>query len=80
MSMLAILTGFLAAGALDQAPADSSNARDPNEMICRTISDTGSRLTRSRVCLTRAQWAERRRASQADIESSQSRRMVQPEG
>ena len=31
---------------------------DPNEIVCRVENEIGSRLTRTRVCRTRAEWAE----------------------
>jgi hypothetical protein len=47
---------------------------DPNEMICRSIEDTGSRLSRSRICLTRAQWADHRRHQRQTVERNQASR------
>lgn len=38
-----------------------STSNDPNQVICRTISDIGSRLSKRRVCRTRAGWEELRR-------------------
>lgn len=34
----------------------TGGAQDPNEMVCRTITATGSRLGGNRVCHTRAEW------------------------
>ena len=36
--------------------ATSAVPRDPNERICETHTEVGSRLNRRRTCMTRAQW------------------------
>lgn len=41
-----------------RAPKDK---HDPNKMICEDEEVLGSRLATKRVCMTRAQWAERQR-------------------
>lgn len=38
------------------AAAEPAAGEDPNEMICKTKETTGSRLRKSKVCKTRAQW------------------------
>lgn len=47
--------------------------RNPNDVLCRNSGDTGSRLARSRVCMTRAEWAEIRRTSRQAIDRAQTR-------
>lgn len=42
-----------------------------NEKVCETITVTGSRLGKKKICATRAQWAERRLQDRQDIERSQ---------
>ncbi len=42
-----------------------------NETVCRTVAETGSRLSRSRVCRTRAQWEQQRREKREDVERGQ---------
>jgi len=44
-----------------------------NETVCRTVAETGSRLSRSRVCQTRAQWDQQRRDMRQNVEQSQTR-------
>jgi hypothetical protein len=56
--------------AADDAAAPS-NKRDPNKMVCENEEVIGSRLATKRVCMTRAQWAERQRADRALVERSQ---------
>jgi hypothetical protein len=75
MKKLLILGGIaVSASALAQAqssPNGSGSTPDPNQTICRTSADTGSRLSRTRVCMTRAQWDDRRRETRENINRSQ---------
>ena len=63
---------FLATAAVASAQQSSGQAaqnaseRDPNEVICRRMQESGSLARRTRRCLTRAQWdrlAEQNRAN-----------------
>ena len=73
---------LLATGAMAQpAPSSSSNGAgaggrqtDPNQMICRSIRETGSMLSRTRICKTRAQWEEERRTTRQTIDRAQTNR------
>ena len=68
----------VAAPALAQTPSPPSGAGpalDPNQTICRSIADTGSRLSRSRVCMTRQQWEERNRDTRQNVERAQTQRV-----
>ncbi|HEV2817819.1 MAG TPA: hypothetical protein VGW40_11450 [Allosphingosinicella sp.] len=67
MRKLAILCASAAAAAgLAQAlavadpPAGTSRQveGDPNQMVCRSETETRSRIKGRRICLTRAQWRE----------------------
>jgi hypothetical protein len=49
-------------------------ARDPNEIVCERQKETGSRLASTKVCKTRAQWAEDQRADRMTIEKIQTER------
>jgi hypothetical protein len=65
--------------ALAQAPAAGSTAAtsgnpDPNEMVCRRVNESGSRLNAARICMTRQQWVDYQRQMRADTEQSQNRR------
>jgi hypothetical protein len=54
------------------APAsERSTAADPNEKVCENLSQIGSRLTKKRVCATRAEWADRRLQDRKDGEAIQ---------
>jgi len=64
----------LAAAAPAPALADTNAPQlDPNEVICRTVSATGSRLATSRRCATRAQWLEDERAQRTWLNERQTR-------
>jgi len=53
---------------------------DPNELICRSQATVGSRLARQRVCATRQQWIDQRRADRDLAEKAQTRRVWCKEG
>jgi hypothetical protein len=64
-----------------QPQAQQQNAkppRDPNEIVCERQQEIGSRLAMTKVCKTRAQWAEDRRADRATIEKVQTNRDLNP--
>jgi hypothetical protein len=79
MKKMIILSSILVSGAaVALAPASEGAPKggtiDPNEIVCMNVSDTGSRLTRHRVCMTRAQWADSRRTTRQDAERTQGSR------
>lgn len=80
MKKMIILGAFLtSSAAFAQAPTSggttSEAAQDPNETICMYVAETGSRLSRVRVCMTRAQWAESRRTTRQGVERTQTQRV-----
>jgi hypothetical protein len=70
-ALLASSAGWAEAPAPGQA---GEAALNPNEMICRSVEDTGSRLSRSRICMTRGQWADHRRNQRQTVERNQASR------
>ena len=66
-------SALIASAAIAETPAAPAPAaaNDPSERICITRTEIGSRLGRTRVCATRAQWAADRRAAQATTEHGQ---------
>ncbi len=63
------------------AQADKSKAApDPNEVICEKQKELGSRLSTKRVCMTRAQWAERRLLDRQELEKVQTNRGLRNPG
>ena len=73
MKKLAVLTLATIASAVPAAAETSSPQLDPNEVICRTVRVTGSRLGMSRRCATRAQWLEDERQQRAQMAERQIR-------
>jgi hypothetical protein len=73
MKKLVVLTLAMIASVPAPAAADNPPTPDPNEVICRTVSVTGSRLGASRRCATRAQWAEDERAQRRQLAERQTR-------
>ena len=69
----ACATLLVTATAVVAAPAQQSS-NDANKQICRTISDTGSRLGHARECHTAAEWAELRRQTQQNVDHIQNSR------
>lgn len=60
-----------------QQQSDSAkNKHDPNEVVCEKQMVTGSRLGSKRICMTRTQWAEQRRADRQETERVQTLRTV----
>ena len=47
---------------------------DTERLICRTVTENGSRLGATRVCRTRAEWAEQRRQTRETIDHIQNSR------
>lgn len=77
-AFVAALIGLVIPAAVIPATAmaaeDDSKARkapDPDEVVCVSEPELGSRLVRRRTCMTRAQWAERRLQDRQTVERSQ---------
>ena len=49
----------------------STTAPDPNAKVCQTVSQIGSRLSKKKICATRAEWAEMKRADREVIDQAQ---------
>lgn len=52
----------------------ASAAGDPSQVICEKVEQIGTRLSNSRVCMTRSQWAEQRRLNRQEVEKAQQTR------
>lgn len=76
------LTALLGASAALTTPSVAANQTgtkkvlDPNEMVCTSDPELGSRLVRHKTCMTRAQWAERRRNDRELVEHTQTQLCV----
>ena len=64
-----------ATGAVAQASSDTAGSRGPdndaNRMICENQTEIGSRLSRRRICRTRAEWDAHRAQSRDTVERVQ---------
>jgi hypothetical protein len=52
-------------------PSSKPRKGDPNEVVCEKIEVIGSRLAVKRVCGTRAEWAEKRKADRDILDQVQ---------
>jgi hypothetical protein len=74
--------GFSFAGksALDPAVAKvptqpgAVKGRNATEIVCEKVEVMGTRLGSNRVCMTRAEWAQRRRTDREEVERAQTQR------
>jgi signal-transduction protein with cAMP-binding, CBS, and nucleotidyltransferase domain len=64
---LIVAASALSAPVTAQA-ATGAQVRDPNEKICETVSQVGSRLSKKKVCATRAEWATTRKDEKETLE------------
>lgn len=77
MSLTAVtVTSPCYARPADQQEQSKKKTRNPNETVCEEEEVLGSRLATRRVCLTRAQWAEKRRDDRALVDRSQTQLCV----
>ena len=64
----------VAAPLFAQQDSTARKVRDPNEVVCERQEEIGTRLGGQKVCKTRAEWAEERRAARQDIDKVQTQR------
>lgn len=81
-----LVCALLLAGPAWAQPASNASANgagaaaaNPDQMVCRSVRETGSMLGRSRICKTRAQWEAERRETRQTIDRSQTNRVVRGE-
>ena len=60
------------AGRYDRAEGRPNG--DPNQVICRTETEIGSRLSRRRVCRTRSEWATLEQQTRQTVDRTQTYR------
>lgn len=70
----AAAAALITASSLVAQPSGSSAGAD--KQICRSISDTGSRLGHTRACHTAQEWAELRRQTRQNIDRIQTRQAM----
>jgi hypothetical protein len=66
---LFVILALASTAAMAEKPREEQGDKD--KLICRTEADLGTRLGGTRVCLTREQWAERRRQAREATEQGQ---------
>jgi hypothetical protein len=59
----------------DSGSSSGASARKSTQMVCRPIKETGSRLSKRKLCMTREQWAEQKRIMRSDLNQAQTRRL-----
>lgn len=75
MKKLILIAALLTpAGALADSPSSGASDKRSTQMVCRPIKETGSRLSKKRICMTREQWAEQKRIMRTDLNQAQTRR------
>ncbi len=65
---------FAVSATAQQGTEPGKKARDPNEIVCEKSPVLGSRLATKKICMTRAEWAERRLQDRQDIDHAQTMR------
>ena len=80
-TLLACAVLASAATAWAQGPSTSTVNQegpdnDPNEIVCRYENTIGSRVNRTRVCRTRAEWAEARAQTRQVVDRVQNGRQT----
>jgi hypothetical protein len=70
---LALVGAVVVATQANAETAASSDAKDPNEVVCKRVYPTGSRTRATKVCATRAEWAAQASASSESVKTMQSR-------
>ena len=75
MKKLILIAALLApTGALADSGSGGADAKRGTQMVCRAVKETGSRLSKRRICMTREQWAEQKRIMRSDLNQAQTRR------
>lgn len=75
MKKLILIAALMApTGALADSSSSGASAKRNTQMVCRPIKETGSRLSKKRICMTREEWAEQKRIMRSDLNQAQTRR------
>ena len=57
--------------------ANKEDVKDPDQVVCRRETDTGSRIKSTKVCMSRRQWAEQGREAARAINAMPSNKSTQ---
>ena len=71
--MLAVIGLIIGAPLVSPAALAQQRAQatDPNAKVCETVSQVGSRLSKKKICATRAEWAEMKRQDREVVDQAQ---------
>ena len=72
--LLAAAPALAQTGTASVPSPPAATDKNSSEIICEKQEATGSRLTKRRVCMTRAQWADLKLQDRQEIERAQVRR------
>jgi hypothetical protein len=73
----ACAVALVTATAVIAQPSSGSESKDnANKQICRTMTEIGSRLARTRACHTAQEWAELRRQARQNVDHIQASRAM----
>lgn len=64
----------LAQSTANSAPVNAKPVENPNEIVCEKQETTGSRIGARRVCMSRAEWADRKLQDRQELERVQVQR------
>lgn len=71
VSVTLLLTAAPALAQTQAAERTKAAKNDPNRVVCEKIEQIGSRLATKRICMTVAQWEEKRRLDREDLQNTQ---------
>ncbi len=74
LSFMAVVAMVSVTPAVAQASDSKKKSKDPNEVVCEKQEVLGSRVATKRICMTRAEWAEKRRLERLEIDKAQTAR------
>lgn len=80
MKTISTVLAVAAVLAASSVSAQKTGSADPDRMICRKETPTGSRLGARRTCHTAGEWAEMARADRMSLERTQMQRYKGSEG
>ena len=69
----ALLLGTAAGATV--AASHKGRTKSPDDIICKELSMSGSRLDEKRVCMTRFQWEDQQREARQTIEKAQTQQI-----
>jgi hypothetical protein len=66
-----LIVAAMATPAVGQSTPQTHAPRDPNEKVCETVQEIGTRLGAKKICATRAEWAEKRKQDRETVDQAQ---------